>query len=296
MYRESFFNYLEFEKRYSQHTIDAYQTDLRQFHQYLSEQYELKELSDASFQMVRSWVVSLLEQKIAPRSVNRKISSLKTFYKYLKREGVLQENPMSKVSSPKVAKRLPVFVEEERMEFLLDEVEFPEGYVGERDKSLLELFYATGMRVSELVNIKVRDIDFHTNSLKVLGKRNKERIIPFSPELSKLLQEYLVARDGKFGQSEAQFLLLRESGEKMDRGLVYRIVNSYLGVITTANKKSPHVLRHTFATHMLNNGADLNSIKEILGHANLSATQVYTHNTIEKLKRIHNHAHPRGKK
>lgn len=295
MYRNKFLDHLKFEKRYSEHTIQAYETDLKQFQKYLEDDYEFSDIHEAKFAMVRSWTAYLIEDGLSARSVNRKISTLKSFYKYLKRLGVIEINPMQKIVAPKMRKRLPEFVEEHRMDMLLNQVEFSDDYEGGRDKMILELLYATGMRVSELVNLKADDVNFQSNTLKVLGKRNKERLIPFSIELKSLIKNYLAIREREIKTKRAPFLLLTKDGEKLRREFVYRMTNSYLGMVTTANKKSPHVLRHTFATHMLNNGADLNSIKEILGHANLSATQVYTHNTIEKLKSIHNLAHPREK-
>ncbi len=293
MHREEFTNYLQFEKRYSEHTVLAYQTDLRQFSKYLSEFYEVQNIHEASHSAIRSWMVSLIESGISARSINRKISTLKTYFRYLKRQEIVTENPMQKIAAPKVAKRLPVFVEESKMQFFFDEIEFADDYEGGRDKLIMELLYATGMRVSELVNLKVSDVNLETKTLKVLGKRNKERLIPFTVDLKFLLHQYLEARNKYNKKRETPYLLITNDSEKLRREFVYRQVNHYLGMVTTANKKSPHVLRHTFATHMLNNGADLNSIKEILGHANLSATQVYTHTTIEKLKSVHTVAHPR---
>jgi integrase/recombinase XerC len=231
-----------------------------------------------------------MEEKIGTRTINRKISTLKTFYKYLLRQGIVSENPMLKIQSPKTSKRLPVFVEKEKMDLLLDNIEFGSDEEGLRNQLIIEMFYATGMRLSELINLKLLNIDLHDSRLKVLGKRNKERIIPFSGELSRKIRDYLSVRKEKSND----YLFVTAKGEKMYEKLVYNIVKQYLSLVTTVDKKSPHVLRHTFATHMLNNGADLNSIKELLGHANLSATQVYTHNTVEKLKSVHKQAHPRS--
>jgi integrase/recombinase XerC len=231
-----------------------------------------------------------MEQKIVPRSVNRKITTLKTFYKFLLRQGVVAENPMLKIQSPKTSKRLPVFVEKEGMDILLDSIDFGDDFEGQRNKLIIEIFYSTGMRLTELVNLKQLDVDLYQSHLKVLGKRNKERIIPFNPILKEQIKIYLQAKP----TLNDEFLFITSSGAKMYDKLVYRIVNAYLSQITTVDKKSPHVLRHTFATHMLNNGANLNSIKELLGHASLSATQVYTHNTVEKLKNIHKQAHPKA--
>jgi integrase/recombinase XerC len=286
---DSFLEYLRYEKRFSNHTLVAYSNDLRQFYKYCLQVYEVGELSDISHVLVRSWVVKMMEEDITPRTINRKITALKTFYKYLLRQGIVKLNPMLKVQAPKSSKRLPVFVEKEKMDLLLDKVIFREGYSGLLHKLIIELFYGTGMRLSELIGLKENDVDLGSCQLKVLGKRNKERIIPFNKELKTRIGDYLKVRQGS-----SEFLLLDEKGKKLNEKFVYGLVKSYLSQVTTIDKKSPHVLRHTFATHMLNNGADLNAIKELLGHANLAATQVYTHNTVEKLKNIHKQAHPKA--
>ena len=289
MQQEKFINYLSSEKRFSVHTITSYSNDINQFFLFLSEEYKItSELSEVNFQIVRSWIASLLEKGVAPRSVNRKISTLKTFFKFLIREGVIQESPMLKVVAPKSKKRLPLFVEEDQIESLLNGVEFDDGFIGERDKLIIELFYVTGIRLSELINIKISDLNFDNNLVKVLGKRNKERLIPLSTRIVKELQFFIE------NYKIDNYLFTNLGGTKVYTKLVYRVVNKYIGKISSINKKSPHVLRHTFATHMLNNGADINAIKELLGHANLSATQVYTHNTIEKLKSVYKQAHPRA--
>ncbi len=288
--RDSFLQYLQFEKRLSSHTILAYSGDLDQFFDFLHTTYETKKLSEINHTLVRSWVVQLMDQKISPRSVNRKITTLKTFYKYLLRQNIVTENPMLKIMSPKTSKKLPVFVEKDNMNVLIDNTEFGDDFDGVRNKLIIELFYATGIRLSELINLKQNNVDLHACQIKVLGKRNKERIIPFSNEMKNSIQNYISQKSGL----TTEFLFEMESGKKMYEKFVYRLVNKYLSIVTTIDKKSPHVLRHTFATHMLNNGADLNAIKELLGHANLAATQVYTHNTVEKLKTIHKQAHPKG--
>jgi len=245
----------------------------------------------------------MLELGLTPRSVNRKLTTLKSYFRFLLREGLVDENPMRKVTSPKNAKRLPVFLEKEHIRQLLDDIEFDKGFPGLRDRLIIEMFYATGMRLSELVMMKESDLDFNHCTVKVLGKRNKERLIPFSNKIRDLLQLYLEERSGfisKISISEKEFkedslyLFLTDSGRKIYPKMVYRIVNRYLSKVTTLKKRSPHILRHTFATHLLNNGAELNAVKELLGHANLSATQVYTHNTIEKLKKVYKQAHPKA--
>ena len=289
MQQQKFINYLSFEKRSSVHTITSYSNDLGQFVLFLLDEYQIRtEISEVNFQIVRSWIASLLEQGVSPRTVNRKISTLKTYFKFLIREGVIRDSPMLKVVTPKSRKRLPLFVEENQIESLLNEVEFDEGFVGERDKLIIELFYVTGIRLSELINIKTLDINFDNNLIKVLGKRNKERLIPLSDRVLKELRVFIEK------YKICNYLFTNLGGTKVYTKLVYRVVNRYIGKISSINKKSPHILRHTFATHMLNNGADINAIKELLGHANLSATQVYTHNTIEKLKSVYKQAHPRA--
>jgi integrase/recombinase XerC len=288
--RDNFIQYLQYEKRFSPHTILAYSTDLTQFYNYLNSNYQVNNLHDINHSLIRSWIVSLMEQKVSPRSVNRKITTLKTFYKFLLRQKTVSDNPMLKIQSPKTSKRLPVFVEKEKMDVLLDNIDFGDDEEGIRNKLIIEMFYSTGMRLTELINLKSTNIDLNSNQLKVLGKRNKERIIPFSNELRNKIQQYLEIRKRKASET----LFISAKGKKMYEKFVYRIVNKYLSNVTTIDKKSPHVLRHTFATHMLNNGADLNAIKELLGHANLAATQVYTHNTVEKLKNVHKQAHPKA--
>jgi integrase/recombinase XerC len=288
--RNSFLEYLQYEKRFSNHTVLAYSTDLAQFITYLDKEYEVKELQEINHTLIRSWIVSMMDKKVSARSVNRKITTLKTFYKYLLRQQLVKENPMLKIQSPKTSKRLPVFVEKDNMNALLDTIEFGSDFDGERDKLMLELLYATGMRLSEMINLKQADISLNSLQLKVLGKRNKERIIPFNNELKRQMETYLERTEVK----NKEYLFITKTGKKLYEKFVYRVVNKYLSLVTSIQKKSPHVLRHTFATHMLNNGADLNAIKELLGHANLSATQVYTHNTVEKLKKVHKQAHPKA--
>ena len=289
MLKNKFITYLSSEKRFSEHTVKSYTTDLTQFTSFLSAEFQIvDDISEISFQIIRTWIASLLEKGISPRSVNRKISTLKSYFKFLIREGAIVENPMMKVVAPKSKKRLPVFIEEDQIESILNEVQFEEGFVGQRNKLIIELFYVTGIRLSELINIKISDVDFNNQSIKVLGKRNKERIIPLSSNVVNDLNIFIE------NNQQNKYLFTNLEGEKLYNKLVYRLVNKYIGEISSVNKKSPHILRHTFATHMLNNGADINAIKELLGHANLSATQVYTHNTIEKLKTVYKQAHPRA--
>lgn len=289
MFKNEFTQYISNEKRFSEHTVKSYLTDLNQFSSYINSEFDIDGVvSEISFQIIRSWIASMLERELSARSVKRKISTLKTYFKFLLRNELIKDNPMIKVVVPKSQQRLPVFVEQEQMELLLNEVVFEDGFIGQRNKLIIELFYATGIRLSELINIKINDIDFHSKLIKVLGKRNKERLIPISDNMNQFLKGFINENNINV------YLFTNLNGEKLYTKLVYRVVNKYIGKISTLNKKSPHILRHTFATHMLNNGADINAIKELLGHTNLSATQVYTHNTIEKLKKVYKQAHPRA--
>lgn len=238
--------------------------------------------------------MELMETGHTARTTNRKISSLKTYFRYLLKEGVVTVNPLNKVLTPKLEKRLPVFVNNKQMDHLLDDIEFGDDFSGFRNQVIIETFYSTGARLSELINLKVTDVDVAQRTMRVLGKRNKERIIPLNPAYCDLLDNYLKARDDEFPGDRSGWVFLTDKGNKAYSRMVYRIVNRFLSMVTTSDKKSPHVLRHTFATHMLNQGADLNAIKELLGHANLSATEVYTHNTFEKLKSVYKQAHPRA--
>ena len=291
---EKFIQYIQYEKRYSIHTITAYKMDLEQFLKFITTEYEISEISEVTHHIVRNWIVSLMENSINPRSVNRKITTLKSYFKFLLKEGVIIINPMQKIVSPKTSKKLPVFVEKEKINLLFDKIEFGNDFIGLRNRLIIETFYMTGIRLSELINLKQMNIDFYNNNIKVLGKRNKERIIPFTNRYKESLEEYIKSKESLNIKPTDDLLFVNEKGKKIYQKLVYRLVISYLSLVTTIEKKSPHVLRHTFATHLLNNGANLNAIKELLGHANLSATQIYTHNTIEKLTNIYKQAHPRA--
>lgn len=290
----SFLSYLKSEKRYSSHTIKAYETDLQQLQQFLLTTFETNDLLTVSHTHLRSWMVSLMEQGISARSINRKISSLKTFYRFEMRRGNIKVSPASKLVSPKVKKRLPVFVNEAQMGELFRQESGECEFSVVRNELVIELLYNTGMRVSELVGLKDSSIDRYAGNVKVLGKGNKERIIPMSKEMINLLKQYKELRNKLFDRNATDTLLVTDSGKPVNSRYVYRIVNSTLGKFTTLDKKSPHVLRHTFATHLLNKGAEISAIKELLGHASLAATQVYTHNTIEKLKDIYKKAHPKA--
>lgn len=290
--QEDFLKYLQFEKRYSDHTLVAYKTDLDQFMVYLSELIGDFQFKDVTRQQIRGWVVGLMEQGITPRSVNRKLATLKSFYKYLMREQLVENDPARLVTIPKVRKKLPAFVQEDQLNQLLDLGFFANDFEGSRDKTIISILYGTGIRLSELKGLKVNNIDLKGYTIKVLGKRNKERIVPFPKEVSAIIEAYLEIRTEI--NSNSEFLLLTSKGDQVYDKLIYRVVNKYLAMVTTAARKSPHVLRHSFATHLLNHGADLNAVKELLGHSNLSATQVYTHTTFEKLKEIYKQAHPRA--
>jgi len=289
---DDFLLYLQAEKRYAEHTIKAYKNDLNQFHAFCQETDH--EGVDLHFRTIRSWVVNLMDSGYSSRTVHRKLTSLSTYCKYLIREGELDSNPLERVLKPRLNKRVPAFVEEGKMDYLLDEFEFGDDFTGIRNRLVMDMLYQTGMRLSELTGLTTRSVNREGKSVKVYGKRGKERIIPMSDELVKAVERYLIIRNEVVGLNPVDTLVVTDKGGPVYDKLIYRIVNFYLAMVSTLDKKSPHVLRHTFATHMLNRGADLNSIKELLGHANLSATQVYTHNTYKKLKSIYNQAHPRA--
>lgn len=300
MLKDKYIDYLRFEKRYSAHTILAYHTDLDDFTKFLSLQYSITDPLQADHNLIRSWLINLIDRKISPRSVNRKLSTLKSFYRYCQKQDLIQNSPMLKVVAPRTSKQLPVFLTRDNLDDLLEKVEFTPDYEGLRDKMILTLFYATGIRRTELVQILTTDLDIEKGTLKVLGKRNKERIVPFGEDVINMLKEYLEKRDEFLTenmhsvQNNNYSLFVTSKGLPVYPRLVHTIVHKYLSLIASNSKLSPHVLRHTFATHMLDDGADLNAIKEILGHSSLAATQVYTHNTIEKLKTIYKQAHPRA--
>lgn len=287
---ENFLKYLALEKRASNHTVVSYENDLSQFASYIRINYEVN-LVEVKSVMVRSWLVSLIEEGRSPNSVNRKLSALKSFFKYNVRLGNLDANPASNVNGPKLKKQLPKFIETDKLAMLLDkDLIDTNTHSGLRDWLIIETLYSTGIRQSELIDLKA--IDCQSNQIKVMGKRNKERVIPVSKNLlleMKRLESLSIEKG-----FDKPYIFLTDKGQKMYPKFVYRKVNEYIGLVSTAKKKSPHVLRHSFATHMLNNGAELNAIKELLGHANLSATQVYTHTSIEKLKSVYNQAHPRA--
>jgi integrase/recombinase XerC len=293
-HKESFLQYLQNEKRYSPHTVRSYLNDLNQFFSFLSESGLPEDPLSVTSNDIRAWIVSMLNNNYTTVSVHRKISCLRVFYRFLRKEGFLKNDPLEKVVLPKRKKRLPVFVDEKAMNTLLDDYSFGDDFAGLRNRTIIEMLYFTGMRKAELIGLKENDVDIAGGSFKVTGKRNKQRIIPIVTSFNKRLGDYINARNEMRPSDGNGWFFVTDKGNKLYDKYVYNVVNMYLAMVTTIEKKSPHILRHTFATHMLNHGADLNSIKELLGHANLSATQVYTHNTFEKLKKIYKQAHPRA--
>ena len=293
VYLQKYIEYLRYEKRYSEHTVVAYKKDLNQFIRFFRSYSDTNSWEDVVNKDIRSWVANFVEEGNSTRTVNRKLSCLKSFFLFLNKKEIYALNPAKQVSAPKNKKSLPKFVEEKQISLLLDEIEFEDNFEGQRDLLIINLFYYTGIRLSELINIKVNDLDIDNSRIKVLGKRNKERIIPLHNKLTVLIDEYLEYRKTILKEADNGFLFITAKEKKLYSKLVYRIVNKSIALVSTINQKSPHVLRHTFATHMLNNGADLNAIKELLGHSNLAATQIYTHNSFEKLKKAYKQSHPR---
>ncbi|MBC8082800.1 MAG: tyrosine-type recombinase/integrase [Hymenobacter sp.] len=292
-----FFNYLRTERRYSPHTLLSYQTDLRQFADYLRATYELTEPAQADHLLIRSWVVALMQQGLDPRTVNRKIACLRSYFKFLLTTGIIGRNPMLRIKAPKTAKKLPDFVPEDSLNGLLNSFKFPDTFVGARDQLVLELLYGTGIRLSELIGIVPDDVNLPGQTVRVTGKGNKQRLVPLNLTLVGVLERYIAIRKREIGPPDntRTALLVTDKGEPIYEKLVYRTVKHYLSQITTASSQQhPHVLRHSFATHLLNKGADLNAIKDLLGHASLAATQVYTHLSIDKLKSVFEQAHPKA--
>ena len=290
----SFLDYLKFQKRYAQHTITSYENDLTGFVDFIEKQYGSLSPNELKPTFIRSWLATLKGQDFSAKTINRKISALKTFIKYLLKQGLIEVSPMTTIVSPKQNKRLPEYVERKDMGTLFDYVEFTEDWKGNTERLVLELLYNTGIRQAELIGLKENAIDFQRGLIRVLGKGSKERIIPVSPTLVISIKNYIDAKKKELENPNREFLLVKDDGQKLYPKWVYNSVKKYLSLVTTIDKKSPHVLRHTFATHLSNNGADLNAIKELLGHSSLAATQIYTHNTIEKLKDVYKKAHPKA--
>jgi integrase/recombinase XerC len=298
---DNFLKYIEFEKRYSKHTLISYQNDLSQFSLFIEAEFNLSNPQEASYSIIRSWIVKLAETKITPKSINRKIAALRSYYKFLLRNGMISKDPTIKIKAPKVKKSLPVFVEEEKLIKLLDGIisednliGFEEDFSGNRDRLIIELLYGTGIRLSELIEAKIQDVNFYEGTIKVLGKGNKERIIPMNHTLVERIKEYNLLKKKEGLSNSIEYLIVTNEGTQTYPMFIYRTVRKYLDNATTVEKRSPHVLRHSFATHLLNKGADLNAIKDLLGHSSLAATQVYTHNSLEKLKEIFKQAHPKS--
>lgn len=291
---QTFTDYLQLEKKYSPHTVTAYLKDLEDFQKFASEEYQYSEIVTVNYSIVRSWIVSLVDSGISNRTVNRKISSLKTYYKFLLKTSQIEINPLAKHKALKTSKKIQVPFSENEIGNVMELFKEKEDFEGVRDRLVVELFYSTGIRRAELIHIRVVDISFSQKSLKVLGKRNKERIIPLLPTVLQSLNHYLSIRAQLENIKDSEYLFLTQKGVKIYETLVYRIINSYFSKTSEKVKKSPHILRHSFATHLLNEGADINSVKELLGHSSLASTQVYTQNSIAKLKEVYKNAHPRN--
>lgn len=290
---DSFLDYLQYERNYSEETIKSYREDLRQFEEFAREEIGDSAPSEVKAELVREWIVSLMDKGYTSTSINRKLSSLRSFYKFLLRKGEVCVNPLQKITGPKNKKPLPAFLRESDMDRLLDEVDFGEGFKGCRDHMIIEMFYATGVRLSELIGLDNKDVDFSSSLIKVTGKRNKQRLIPFGEELKIAMMEYVDVRNEAVPIRTNAFFV-RENGERLSRSIVENLVKRNLSKVVTLKKRSPHVLRHTFATTMLNHDAELGAIKELLGHESLATTEVYTHTTFEELKKVYNQAHPRA--
>lgn len=291
---KAFLDYLYLEKKYSKHTIIAYQKDLNSFQRFLQVTFDQENLLTVNYSQIRSWIVALVDDEISNRTINRKISSLKSFYKFLQKSNQISVSPLQKHKALKVARKVQVPFSTKEVKSVLDAVSISNDFVSVRNKLIVELFYSTGIRRAELINIKLADIDSYKGVLKVLGKRSKERLVPILKSVLNTLETYLIERSKIVKNSD--FLFITEKGNKIYETLVYRVINSYFSKVSSKVKKSPHILRHSFATHLLNEGADLNSVKELLGHASLASTQVYTHNSLDAIKQVYNQAHPKSKK
>ena len=295
-FKNKFHDYLLLEKNYSQHTVSAYINDIGFFESFLSSEYDDGNLMTINYNQIRSWIVSLSDDGISNSSINRKISSLKSFYKFLLKTKQIDSSPLLKHKALKSPKKIQIPFSEKELDIVLNQITYKEGFEGVRDKLIVDMFYTTGIRRTELINLKLHNIDLSSNTIKVLGKRNKERIIPILPIIEEQVKKYLSERTGIQDVKDGEYFFLLSNGVKLNDSFVYRLINYYFSNVSEKVKKSPHILRHTFATHLLNNGADINSVKELLGHSSLASTQVYTHNSLAELQKVYNNAHPRNKK
>ena len=296
MYLSEFISYLTLEKKYSAHTVKAYQNDILEFKDFCRSNYEIEDIDTVEYVLIRHWIVELSEKQIDNRTINRKISSLKAYFKFLQKIDVTTVSPLSMHRALKTAKKIEIPFSELEMEKVLSEIEYADDFEGVRDELLIHVLYVTGMRRAEVISLKVSDVDFANMTIKVLGKRNKERLVPMLLETKEKFKIYLDNRKDLKEINDGSYIFLTLSGNKLYETLVYRLIKKYFREVSSKVKTSPHILRHTFATHLLNKGADLNAVKELLGHSSLASTQVYTHNSIAELKKVHAKAHPRGNK
>lgn len=294
--KEAFRDYLQLEKNYSPHTVNGYLNDLGFFQKFMLETFEQENILEVNYSQIRSWIVSLVDAELSNTSVNRKIASLKSFYKFLLKTKQIELNPLLKHKALKTPKKIQIPFSEKELDQVLHHIQYPDGFEGVRDKLIIDLFYTTGIRRTELIHLKTANINISSNTMKVLGKRNKERILPILPIISQQIKEYISERTGIEKVAEVDYFFLTNKGDKLNDSFVYRLINNYFSNVSEKVKKSPHILRHTFATHLLNNGADINSVKELLGHSSLASTQVYTHSSLSELKKVYSHAHPRSQK
>ena len=294
--QQAFKDYLQMQKNYSLHTVKAYVKDIEEFDSYNKIHFEQDSIDIVGYSQIRSWIVSLIDGNISASSVNRKISSLKSYYKFLLRIKQIEQSPLLKHKALKTPKKIQIPFSEKEVDLVLNQIIYPDGFEGIRDKLIIDMFYTTGIRRAELINLKLSSIDINSNTLKVIGKRNKERILPLLPIIISQIKMYIIQRNAIQDIKNTEQLFLTQKGVKLNDSLVYRLINMYFSTISEKVKKSPHILRHTFATHLLNNGADLNSVKELLGHSSLASTQVYTHSSLSELKKVYSDAHPRNQK
>jgi integrase/recombinase XerC len=294
--QQAYKDYLQMQKNYSLHTVKAYVKDIEEFDSFNKIHFEQDSIDIVGYPQIRSWIVSLVDSNISASSVNRKISSLKSYYKFLLRIKQIEQSPLLKHKALKTPKKIQIPFSEKEVDLVLNQIIYPDGFEGIRDKLIIDMFYTTGIRRAELINLKLSSIDLKSNTLKVIGKRNKERILPLLPIIISQIKMYIIQRNAIQDIKKTEQLFMTQKGVKLNDSLVYRLINTYFSTISEKVKKSPHILRHTFATHLLNNGADLNSVKELLGHSSLASTQVYTHSSLSELKKVYSEAHPRNQK